>query len=83
MENNEQKSTEQLWKEFLETINKQLERNTRLREIVQPFAETSSGRKGTALTEEIASKVKDLFIEIEALLGEERAIYHTLFGIGE
>ena len=83
MEDNEQKSTEQLWIEFLEIIDKQLERNTRLREIVEPFAETWSRRKGTALTEEITSEVKDLFIEIEALLGEERAIYHSLFGIEE
>ena len=83
MEDNEQKSTEQLWEEFLEIIDKQLDRNTQLKAIVERFAGTSAKTKGTVLTDEMTSKVKDLFIEIEALLGEERAIYHSLFGIEE
>ena len=83
MEDSEQKSTEQLWGEFLEIINKQLERNTQLKEIIERFAGTSPERKEMVLTEEVASEVRDLFIEIEALLGEERAIYHSLFGIEE
>ena len=83
MEDSEQESTEQLWKEFLEITNKQLEKHTRLREIIEPFAETSGKGKGTILTEEMTSEVKGIFIEIEALLGEERAVYHSLFGTEE
>ena len=83
MEVNEQESPAQLWEEFLEITKKQLERHTRLREIIEPFAESSGKGKGTTLTEEMTSEVKDIFIEIEALLGEERAVYHSLFGTEE
>jgi len=80
MEGDEQKNTEQLWKELLDMLNKQLEINTQLKDIVEGFAETSSKSKGTVLTEEMADKVQGLFIELEALMGKERAIYHDLLG---
>ena len=83
MEDNERKSAEQLWKEFLDIINKQLEINTQLKDIAERFAGTSSEKREEVLTEEIANKVRDLFIELEALQGEERAVYHSLFGTGE
>jgi len=83
MENNEQKSSEQLWKELFDITNKQLEINTQLREIMEPFVVASSERKGEISTEEMVNKVQDLFIELEALQAEARAVFHKLFGNDE
>jgi len=83
MEESEQKSTEQLWKEFLDSTDKQLEINAQLKDIAERFAGTSSKRKGPVLTEEVADQVRDLFVKLEASLGEQRAVYHSLFGIEE
>ena len=80
MEDDEQKSPEQLWQEFLDITNKQLAINTELKDIAERFTGTSPERREEVLTEETASKVRDLFIELEALQGEERAVYHSLFG---
>ena len=81
MEDSEQKSPEQLWKELLDIINRQLEINNQLKDIAESFTETSAKSKGTVLTEETAGKVQDLFVELEALMAEERSICHNLLGI--
>ena len=83
MEDNEQKSSEQLWKELLDITNKQLEANTQLKQILEPFIGASSRRKGAILNEELINRVQDLFVELEALQAEERAVYHNLFGTKE
>ena len=81
MENAEQKSDEQLWKELLESINKQLDINMKLKEILEPVVASSSRRGGLSLTEEIANEIKDLVIEAESLQAEEKAVFHQLFGV--
>ena len=81
MEDKEQKNVDDLWREFLDTINKQLELNTELKDIVENITKASSQKKASDLTEERVDKIRDLFIEMESSLGEERAIYHSLFGI--
>ena len=81
MEDSEQKSPEQLWKELLDIINRQLEINNQLKDIAESFVDTSAKGKGTVLTEEMAGKVQDLFVELEALVAEERPICHNLLGI--
>ena len=83
MEDKERKNIDGLWKEFLNIINKQLEVNTELKDIVENIAKASSQKKASDLTEERVNKIRDLFIENESSLGEERAIYHSLFGIDE
>ena len=83
MEDNEQKSSEQLWKELLDITNKQLEANTQLKQILEPFIAASSRRKGAILNEELGSRVQDLFVELEALQAEARAVYHSLLGTKE
>ena len=83
MEDNEQKSSEQLWKELFDITNKQLETNTQLKQILEPFIAASSRRKGAILNEELVNRVQDLFVELEALQAEERAVYHNLFGTKE
>ncbi|MFC1892625.1 hypothetical protein ACFLYR_01105 [Chloroflexota bacterium] len=81
MEDKEQKNVDDLWREFLDTINKQLELNTELKDIVENSTKASSQKKASDLTEERVDKIRDLSIEMESSLGEERAIYHSLFGI--
>ena len=83
MEDKEQKNVDDLWKEFLDIINKQLEVNTELKDIVENITKASSQKKASNLTEEGVNKIRDLFLEMESSLGEERAIYHSLFGIEE
>ena len=81
MENAEQKSSEQLWKELLESINKQLDINARLKETLEPVVASSSKSRGSGLTEEIANEIKELVIEAESLQAEEKAVFHQLFGV--
>ena len=81
MESAEQKSSEELWKELLESINKQLDVHMKLKGILEPVA-TSSSRSGSlGLTEETANEIKDLFIEAESLQAEAKAVFHQLFGV--
>ena len=81
MENAEQKSSEQLWKELLESINKQLDINTKLKEVLEPVVASSSRSGGLSLTEEMANEIKDLVIEAESLQAEEKAAFHLIFGV--
>lgn len=81
MENAEHKSSEQLWKELLESVNKQLDINTKLKEALEPVVEASSKSKGASLTEEMANEIKDLVVEAESLQAEEKAVFHQLFGV--
>ncbi|MFC2022940.1 hypothetical protein ACFLTL_02145, partial [Chloroflexota bacterium] len=60
---------------------KQLEVNTELKDIVENFTKASSQKTASDLTEEQVNKIRDLFLDMESSLGEERAIYHCLFGI--
>ena len=83
MDNEEQIERAELWKEFLNVINKQLEVNTELKDIVENIAKASSSKTASNLTDEVVNKIRDLFIEMESSQGEERAIYHSLFGIDE
>ena len=83
MEDKQRKNADDLWKEFLDIINKQLEVNTELKDIVENITKASSQKKASDLTEEQVNKIRDLFVDMESSLGEERAIYHSLFGIDE
>jgi len=83
MEDNEQKSNEQLWKELFDITNKQLETHTQLKQNLESFTGVSSKRKGAILNEELVNRVQDLFVELEALQAEARAAYHNLFGTKE
>ncbi len=83
MEESEQKSREQLWGELLDVINRQLAMNNKIKEVMVPSTGASSRRKKIALTDEAFDNVRELFIELEALQAEGRAIYHTLFGTEE
>jgi len=81
MENTEPKSEGQLWNELLESVNKQLDVNMKLKETLEPVVAASSKSKGTSLTEEIANEIKGLFIEAESLQAEGKAVFHQLFGV--
>jgi hypothetical protein len=81
MENTEPKSGEELWKKLLESINKQLDINKKLKEILEPVAASSSRSGGPNLTEKIANEIKDLVVEAESLQAEEKAVFHQLFGV--
>jgi hypothetical protein len=83
MEDEEQKNIDELWKEFLDIINKQLEVNTELKNIVEDFTKAVSPKTAQDPNGEKSVRIQDLFIEMESSLGEERAIYHSLFGIEE
>jgi len=81
MGNTEQKSEGQLWQELAENINKQLDVNMKLKEILAPVVAASSKSKGPGLTGEIVNEIKDLVIEAESLQAEEKAVFHQLFGV--
>ena len=83
MEDKEQKNVDDLWKEFLDIINKQLVVNTELKNVVENFTKASFPKTAPDLTGEQIKRIQDLLIEMESLLGEELAIYHSLFGIDE
>jgi len=78
-----EKSNEQLLQELLEGINKQLELNLRLKEILGPLMQVSSKKKSLDIVGEIADQVKDLFIQSESLQAEERVVFHQMFGSDE
>jgi deoxyhypusine synthase len=81
MENTGQKSEGQLWEELLESVNKQLDVNMKLKEALEPVVAASSKRKRTGLKEEITERIKDLVVEAESLQAEEKAVFHQLFGV--
>ena len=79
----EQQNVDDLWEEFLNIINHQLEVNTELKDIVENITKDSSQKIASDLTEELMNRIRDLFIEMESSLGMERAVYHRLFGTDE
>ena len=79
----EQQNVDDLWEEFLNIINNQLEVNTELKDIVENITKASSQKMASDLTEEQVNRIRDLFIEMESSLGMERAVYHRLFGTDE
>ena len=81
MENAEEKSDEQLCKELLESINRQVDINTRLKEILEPVAASSTGSESLGLSEEITNEIKDLVIEAESLQAKEKAGFYQLLRV--
>ena len=79
----EQKDVDDIWKDFLDTINERLELNTELKDVVENITRASSQKKASDLTGKWEMKIRDLFLEMGSSLGEERAIYHSLFGTYE
>ncbi len=77
----EEKSGDLLLSELLENINRQLDLDTRMKELIASFIKGSSGRKRVGLVEEKADIIRNLYIEAESLQAEGRAIFHQLFGI--
>lgn len=80
---NEPKRSEQLLKEMLEYLKKQLDIDTKLTEILESVVSSSSRSRGIDLTEESANTFRDLYIEAESLQAEGRAVFHELFGVEE
>jgi hypothetical protein len=80
MEIAKQESSKELWEELLDIINKQLDTNIKLKEILEKAVASSSGNRGLNPTEEIANEIKDLLVETESLQGKVRAVFHQLFG---
>lgn len=77
------KGTEQLLKEMLEYLEKQLDMDMKLKNTLESLVSSSSRRKGTDLTEESLNIFRDDYIEAESLQAEGRAIFHELFGVEE
>ena len=75
MEAREEKSAEQLQKELLNIIDRQLDVGNQLKQIIENYTKLN----GIALSEEMV-KARELFIESESLQAEGRAVYHSLFG---
>ena len=80
MEENEQKSSEQCWKELLDIINRQMEINTQLKSFIEAMIGTSTEGMGVTVNKEKVEELQNLFIELESLQAQERALYHSLFG---
>ena len=83
MEHSENKDSAELWKELLESINRQREVNTKLIKILEQVIPSSRKGEGPSLTEELETEIKDLVVEAESLQAEERAAFHQLFGADE
>lgn len=77
------KSVSELWNEFSENIDKQSELNAELKEIVETLSGTSREDAAQVTTDERTDRIEELFIEMESLIGRERAAFHNIFGIDE
>ena len=81
MEDKEQGDYTELWKRLISVIDKQLQINTREKQIAQNVIEKYNNKRNVLLDEKTINETVDLFIDIEALVAEQRAIYDALFGL--
>lgn len=79
-EKSKKNDRDRLFNELLENINRQLEMDKELREIMELlFKDSTKSMKARRVQEKIDA-VKELFIEAESVQAEGRAIFHRLFG---
>ena len=75
----EQKRDE-LFGKLLDNIDKQIDRDTKLRNKMESlFTHVSKSTKST-LIEEHVLEIRNMYVEAEILQAEGRAIFHRLFG---
>jgi transcriptional regulator CtsR len=78
----EKQDRAQLFNELLENINRQLEMDIELKEIMELlFKDNIKSTKSRRIQDKVDA-VKKLFIEAESVQAEGRAIFHKLFGTG-
>ena len=77
---NPQRDRAQLFNELLENINRQLEMDVELKEIMELLFKENIKSSKTRRVKEKVEAVKELFIEAECVQAEGRAIFHRLFG---
>ncbi len=83
MESSGQGEYTELWKRLVSVIDKQQQMNARQREIAQKVIEKYDRQPNAMLEEKTIVEIVDLFVELEALVAEQRAIYDALFGLEE
>ena len=81
MEVKEQGDYTELWKRLLTVIDKKIDMNTREKQIAQDIINRYYKRLEVILEEKTINEIVDLFVDLEALTAEQRAIYDALFGL--
>lgn len=81
MEDTEQGDYTELWKRLISVIDKQLQANTRQKRIAQNIIDKYNNKLNIILDEKTINEIVDLFVDLEALMAEQRAIYDALFGL--
>jgi hypothetical protein len=77
---NEIEHRAQLFNELLANINRQLEMDIELKELMELLFKKSTKSTKVRQVQEKVEAVKELFIEAESVQAEGRAIFHQLFG---
>lgn len=81
MEAREQGDYTELWKRLITVIDKQEHMNARQKQIAQGVIENYNKKKKVVLFDKDINEIIDLFVDSEALVAEQRAIYDALFGL--
>ena len=80
MPGKESQSREDLFEKLLENIDKQIEIDTKLKEIMESLFTHVSKSSNRQLIEDKVIEIRNLYVEAEILQAEGRAIFHRLFG---
>jgi hypothetical protein len=81
MASEEQADYTELWKRLISVIDKQLQMNTRQKQLAQDVIDRYNRKQNIVLDKNNINEMVERFVEVEALLAEQRAIYDALFGL--
>ena len=82
MPGKKKQSRRELFDGLLENIDKQIETDTKLKELMEALKTIiTNSSKSQSLSDKVL-EIRDLYVEAEILQAEGRAIFHQLFGTG-
>jgi hypothetical protein len=80
VENKKAQNRNDMFNRLLENIDKQIEMDMKLKELMESlFSHVSKSTKST-LVEDKVLEIRNMYVEAEILQAEGRAIFHRLFG---
>ena len=80
MKKKTEENEEELFNRLLENIDRQIETDTKLKELMELLFENISKSTKNKLIEEKVLIIRNLYVDAEVLQAEGRAIFHRLFG---
>jgi hypothetical protein len=82
MPGKKKQSRRELFDGLLENIDKQIETDTKLKELMEALKTIiTNSSKSQSISDKVL-EIRDLYVEAEILQAEGRAIFHQLFGTG-